>query len=290
MKRILHVGLTVLLGATLSGCSNLLKQTIPEAGGNIPEAGGNTGGTSSGGGPSVAEMRRIGEKIFNNEAGGDKNKLVHWNNGEDFAAMGIGHYTWYPPGRKQRFGNTFPDLINYMSRRGSPPPSWVKFAVARGAPWYSKQELDRVKHTQQVQQLIHYLYQTRGLQAEHIVDRSKRALQKFVKATPPNLKKLVAQNINALANTRGGWYPLIDYVNFKGEGMNRHGGYRGQNWGMLQVLEIMRPSQPGPQALNNFADAAYAVLARRVRNSPPQNNEAKWLAGWRNRINTYRQL
>ena len=52
----------------------------------------------------------------------------------------------------------------------------------------------------------------------------------------------------------------------------------------------MRPSQPGQQALNSFADAAYAVLERRVRNSPPQNNEARWLAGWRNRINTYRQL
>ena len=288
MKRVLSVGLVLFFATTISGCSlNQFGQTVPEAGGIIPEAG--TGPTISMG-PDAAEMRRIGEKIFINEAGGDRNKLVHWNVGEDFAAMGIGHYTWYPAGRKQRFGNSFPKLIEYMTSRGAPPPPWVTFAVARGAPWYTKQELERVKHTPQVQQLISYLYQTRGLQAEHIVERSKFALQRFVKATPPQLKKLVAQNINALANTPGGWYPLIDYVNFKGEGLNRSGGYRGQNWGMLQVLETMRPSQPGPQALNNFADAAYGVLARRVRNSPPQNNEARWLAGWRNRVNTYRRL
>ena len=57
---------------------------------------------------------------------------------------------------------------------------------------------------------------------------------------------------------------------------------------MLQVLETMQPSQPGPSALAAFADAAYAILLRRVRNSPPQNNEARWLPGWRNRIDTYR--
>lgn len=271
----------------VSGCSQ--TQKIPEAHSNIPEANPSTN-TPPATGPSAAEMLRIGEKIFINEAGGNKDKLVHWNVGENFAAMGIGHFTWYPPGRKQRFGNSFPGLIEFLGRRGAPAPSWVQFAITRGAPWYTKQQLEGLKHTPQIQQLIHYLYETRGLQAEYIVERSKRALQRFVKTTPAHLKQRVAQNINALAATPGGWYPLIDYVNFKGEGLNRHGGYHGQNWGMLQVLEIMRPAQPGPQTLNSFADAAYAVLARRVRNSPPQNNEARWLVGWGNRINTYRRL
>ncbi len=286
MMKIVQLGCAVVLATALSACSNNPFKQIPEAGPEIPEA----GLPPASMGPDAAEMRRIGEKIFINEAGGDKNKLVHWNVGEDFAAMGIGHFTWYPPGRKQRFGDTFPGLIRYMSQRGAPPPPWVQFAIARGAPWYSREELFRVKNTPQIQQLVNYLYQTRGLQAEYIVERSKRALQKFVNAAPPHLKARVAQNINALANTPGGWYPLIDYVNFKGEGLNRNGGYNGQNWGMLQVLETMRPSQPGPQALNAFADAAYQVLLRRVRNSPPQNNEARWLAGWRNRVDTYRRL
>ena len=288
MVKIIRSGLTVALALILSACSHnaFQRAKIPEAQPIVPEVGGHIPVNM---GPDAAEMLRIGEKIFNNEAGGDKNKLVHWNDGEDFAAMGIGHFTWYPPGRRQRFGDTFPGLIRYMAQRGAAPPPWVQFAIARGAPWYTKQELERVKHTPQIQQLIDYLYQTRGLQAGYIVERSKRALNKYVAAAPSHLKARVAQNINALANTPGGWYPLIDYVNFKGEGLGSS-GYNGQSWGMLQVLETMRPSQPGPQALNAFADAAYAVLLRRVQNSPPERNEARWLAGWRNRVDTYRRL
>jgi len=284
----------------LVGCSSLSRQYIPKAT-PIPEAGLSPilPPTQSPPvisynprydveGPNVSEMERIGQKIFVNETGGRRERLVHWNHGEDFAAMGIGHFTWYPAGRRQRFGNTFPALVSYMTSRGAPPPPWVRLAVSRGAPWYSKQELEGVKHTQEVQQLIDYLYATRGLQIEYIVTRSQRAMQKFVSTTAAHLKARVSQNINTLAITPGGWYPLIDYVNFKGEGLNRQGGYQGQNWGMLQVLETMQPSQPGPSALAAFADAAYAILLRRVRNSPPQNNEARWLPGWRNRIDTYR--
>ena len=109
-------------------------------------------------------------------------------------------------------------------------------------------------------------------------------------AAPANLRGHVSNNLNAVANTPGGWYALIDYTNFKGEGLNRSGGYNGQNWGLLQVLEEMRPIQPGQQALHEFADAAMRVLERRVRNSPPANNERRWLAGWSNRVNTYRRM
>jgi len=115
-----------------------------------------------------------------------------------------------------------------------------------------------------------------------------RAMPRLVNTAPPQLRRQVANNLNAVANSRGGRYVLIDYVNFKGEGLNRSGGYNGQNWGLLQVLEEMRPARPGPEALNEFADAAMRVLERRVRNSDPRRNERKWLNGWRNRTNTYR--
>jgi hypothetical protein len=39
--------------------------------------------------------------------------------------------------------------------------------------------------------------------------------------------------------------------------------------------------------LPEFARAADSVLTRRVKNSPPARNEAKWLPGWRNRLDTY---
>ena len=237
----------------------------------------------------IAELYAIGDKIFKNETGGRIDQLVHWNHREDFASMGIGHFTWYPAGRRARYGNTFPGLLDHLQKNGVKLPYWVQRARFEGAPWRNRAELMRAKNTPEVRQFAQLLYETRHLQAKYIMDRAMRAMPRIVNKTPPHLRRLVANNLNAVANSRGGRYVLIDYVNFKGEGLNRNGGYRGQNWGLLQVLEEMRPSQPGPQALNEFADASMRVLERRVRNSDPRRNERKWLPGWKNRTNTYRK-
>ncbi len=237
---------------------------------------------------SRVELRAIGQQIFVNEGGGNMQRLVHWNVGEDFAAMGIGHFTWYPAGRRQRFGNTFPGLLDYMSSRGVQLPAWLRQARHSGSPWRSRNDFLRQRNSPQVRELQALLYNTRDIQAEYIVNRARRAMPKLVKASSSHLQQRVAQNLNAVANTPGGWYALIDYVNFKGEGLG-NGGYRGQSWGLRQVLEEMRPSQPGQRALHEFADAAMRVLQRRVRNSDPRRNEARWLRGWSNRVNTYRR-
>lgn len=234
---------------------------------------------------SKAELRAIGDQIFNNEGGGNLNNLVHWNDGEDFASMGIGHFTWYPAGRRQSFGNTFPGLLDYMAQNGVQLPGWLQQARVQGAPWSTREELMAQKNSPQVQQLQHLLYNTRELQAQYIVDRTRTAMPKLVKAS--HQQSIVARNLNAVANTPGGWYALIDYVNFKGEGLG-NGGYRGQNWGLRQVLEEMRPTAQGQQALHEFANAAMRVLQRRVQNSDPSRNEARWLRGWQNRVDTYR--
>ncbi len=235
-----------------------------------------------------AELYAIGDQIFKNETGGKIDQLVHWNHREDFAAMGIGHFTWYPAGRRARFGNTFPGLLDYLQKNGVQLPHWIQRARFEGAPWRTREELMRAKNTPEVRQFAQLLYKTRNLQAKYIMDRAMRAMPRLVKKTPQHLRGHVANNLNAVANSRGGRYVLIDYVNFKGEGLNRSGGYKGHNWGLLQVLEEMRPSNVGPQALNEFANASMRVLERRVRNSNPRRNEKKWLPGWRNRTNTYR--
>ncbi len=235
-----------------------------------------------------SELYAIGDKIFKNETGGKIDQLVHWNHREDFASMGIGHFTWYPSGRRARYGNTFPGLLDYLQKNGVQLPHWVQRARFEGAPWRSREELMRAKNTPEVRQFSQLLYNTRNLQAKYIMDRAMRAMPRLVKKTPQHLRGHVANNLNAVANSRGGRYVLIDYVNFKGEGLNRAGGYKGHNWGLLQVLEEMRPSSVGSQALNEFANAAMRVLERRVKNSNPRRNEIKWLPGWRNRTNTYR--
>ena len=234
------------------------------------------------------ELYAIGDKIFQNEAGGVISNLVHWNKREDFASMGIGHFTWYPSNRRIRYGNTFPGLLDYLMKNGVHLPAWVQQARFTGAPWRTRGQLFAAKNDPQVKQLAQILYDTRHLQAQYIMGRAMRAMPKLVKKTPSYLRTKVANNLNAVANTPGGRYVLIDYVNFKGEGLSRKGGYKGQNWGLLQVLEDMNPASVGPTALNEFADAAIRTLERRVRNSDPKRDEKKWLPGWRNRINTYR--
>ena len=88
-----------------------------------------------------------------------------------------------------------------------------------------------------------------------------------------------------LAATGAGTFALIDYVNFKGEGTKPEERYKGEGWGLLQVLSGMSGGGGGAPA--EFGRSAGAVLERRVQNSPPARNEARWLAGWKSRVRSY---
>lgn len=85
----------------------------------------------------------------------------------------------------------------------------------------------------------------------------------------------------------GGLYPLLDYVNFKGEGVKASERYKGQGWGLLQVLMEMDGKQLRQSPTLAFAQSAERVLTRRVDNSPPERGERRWLQGWKNRVRGY---
>jgi hypothetical protein len=51
----------------------------------------------------------------------------------------------------------------------------------------------------------------------------------------------------------------------------------------------MRGSENGPGAAREFSNSAAAILRRRVQNSPPERHEARWLPGWLNRVQSYRE-
>ena len=80
---------------------------------------------------------------------------------------------------------------------------------------------------------------------------------------------------------------LIDYVNFKGEGVLLTERYRGRGWGLLQVLEGMSTGS-GASPTAEFAESAARILRERVENAPPGRNEQRWLAGWLSRVALYR--
>jgi hypothetical protein len=237
---------------------------------------------------SAYELRIISDKIYANEASSNPDKLMVWATGENFASVGIGHFIWYPAGEPQRFDQTFPAMIDYFIKNGVQIPPWLATARRTGAPWKDKASFERSKNDKEFQQLKMLLLKTKELQTQFFFDRIHASIPEIVKLAPPQDRKRIIANYNALAHSKGGWYPLIDYINFKGKGTKSTERYKNQGWGLLQALQEMRPVIKGVQALDEFSRATQIVLERRVRNSPAINNERRWLPGWKNRTSTYR--
>ena len=140
-----------------------------------------------------------------------------------------------------------------------------------------------------MKELREFLVKTIDLQAAFLVERLQQALPKMLAEARASARANIRQCFDRVADSPGGYYALVDYVNFKGEGVLATERYAGQGWGLLQVLEGMPVERNGRGALHDFADSAKRVLTNRVRNSPPERNESRWLPGWLNRVNTYRQ-
>ena len=156
------------------------------------------------------------------------------------------------------------------------------------SPWANRDELFRQKRilNKDIIELTNFLYNTKDVQVSFIFERLENSLEKMLEIAdnPENVKK----QFYRVAKSPNGLYPLIDYVNFKGEGTTRTETYKGDGWGLLQVLENMKGSETGKAALIEFSNSAKFVLERRVKNSDPEKNEKKWLAGWLNRCDTYK--
>src|ERR1700704_1550258 len=87
---------------------------------------------------SQTDALRIGKKIWQNECNGTVSGLTSWNTGEDFASLGIGHFIWYPAGRRGPFEESFPKLVAFMQDRHAGLPDWL---VQTGScPWNSRSE------------------------------------------------------------------------------------------------------------------------------------------------------
>ncbi len=233
---------------------------------------------------SPAEAKQIGKKIWQNECGGTVSGLTSWNRGEYFASLGIGHFIWYHAGKRGPFEESFPPLIRFLVARGATVP-----AVARSAacPWKSRAEFLAAKNSPAMRELRQFLHKTIPLQTEFILQRLERALPKMLSKVPAGERASIRGRFYAVAETASGKYALMDYVNFKGEGTSASERYRGQGWGMLQVLQDMRGSPRGIAAAREYAKAADRVLTRRVANAP--KDESHWLPGWRNRARSYAQ-
>lgn len=229
---------------------------------------------------SDKQAMEIGKRIWTNECAGTISGLTSWNKSEAFPSLGIAHFIWYPQGKRGPFEESWPGLAKYLAANGATVDAWMLGVC----PWGTRASFVADLQGPRLTQLRNLLSKTIALQARFAAIRMESALPKMLQAAGSGKSSLVRSNFERVAAEPLGYYALMDYVNFKGEGVNSSERYNGAGWGLLQVLENMNPSEP---ALPAFAHAADAVLTRRVRNSPPARNEAQWLPGWRNRLKTY---
>jgi hypothetical protein len=231
---------------------------------------------------SPADAQRIGKRIWQNECGGTISGLTSWNAGENFASLGIGHFIWYPKGQRGPFEERFPKLVSFVAAHGAKLPQFLLPGHNSSCPWNSRAEFQEAIDSPKMKQLRQFLVDTIDLQAQFLIRRLQEALPKMMSqaADHENLQ----QQFERVASTPRGCYALVDYVNFKGEGTLATERYRGQGWGLLQVLENMHDSQ---STLDEFAASAKTILRRRVANSPPERGEARWLQGWLARVDGY---
>ena len=237
---------------------------------------------------SHADAMRIGRKVWENECGGTLAGLTSWNTGENFASLGIGHFIWYPAGERGPFEESFPKFVTYAASHGAKLPELLLGPKSRACPWNSRAEFLAAKSTRQMQELRRFLADTIDLQADFLLERLHEALPKMLAAAPAGERARIREQFERVAGTPEGIYALVDYVNFKGEGVLLSERYRGRGWGLLQVLEGMPRESTAARAADDFAASAARVLRERVKNSPPQRNENRWLPGWLSRVASYR--
>lgn len=228
-----------------------------------------------------SEARAAGLKVWQNECSGSVDGLTSWNYGEEFPSLGIGHFIWYPQGQSGPFEESFPKLIAYLRSRHSDVPKWIPEAC----PWPDRQSFLADYNGSRLRELRRYLAARVGDQTQFMVLRLQEALPKMQAAS--RQPELVKQRFNTLLKSHGGIYCLLDYVNFKGEGVKTTERYAGQGWGLLQVLEECDSNAFSRNPLSAFSQSAERVLRRRVKNSPPERGEQRWLNGWTRRVYSY---
>lgn len=242
---------------------------------------------------SADVARKVGQKIWFNETGGNRDAITAWNAKEEFASLGVGHFIWYPAGKAAPFEESFPRLLEFLRKENAHLPPWVDGTPTPPNPWTSRSDFKRNFNSPKMNELRRFLLETVAGQTQFLVARAQGAMDKILANTPDSAEREhIITQFSRIMHASRDLYPLIDYINFKGEGTNPAEttvdttGNR-QGWGLKQVLLEMDGSTGESHAvLAEFADAAQFVLQQRVRN---HSANRIWEAGWLRRVETYRR-
>ena len=231
------------------------------------------------------EMACLQKIIYLNECSSNPEKLVIWPADEDFASLGIVHAIWYPRGRRGPFRETFPELLLFMKRHGQTLPEWLE--NCENLPWDDRDSFLRDSQSERMKSLRDFLLATRDLQTQFIVERVRKTLPDILSAVSDEERPLIEAKLGRVLGVPYGPLAVIDYINFKGEGVLETERSQGEGWGLLQVLRAMGETKEEDEILPEFVRAAKAVLDRRVEISPPGSKETDRIGGWKFRVQRY---
>lgn len=233
---------------------------------------------------TTEQAQELGALIWKNEGQQKLEHLTAWNRGEDFPSLGLGHFIWYPANEKGPFKEQFPELVKYFQANGVQPPTWL--TETKFAPWKSRAQFYKEFEGEKLSGLRIFLSENIDLQVKFIISRLEKAIPKILAICDKGQKRRLTYNLTQLTATPEGLFTLLDYVNFKGEGLSEKERYQGHGWGVKQVLLTMSKQYSDP--LRAFGLAADEVLTRRVKNAP--RDESRWLKGWRVRVHAYQHI
>jgi hypothetical protein len=204
-------------------------------------------------------------------------------------SLGIGHFIWYPQGVAKSYRESFPLLVRYLSANGVPPPAAavVPDGGIAACPWPDRGAFEADRRGPAAKALRHYLETTLDGQVNFMLHRLAAARNDILTAAPAADRPRVERQFARMARTPMGRYALVDYVNFKGEGLLPEERINGQGWGLLQVLLEMDPDEGLNDPLKAFSAAADRVLTRRAEADTRPHVKEEWLPGWRRRLATY---
>ncbi len=179
----------------------------------------------------------------------------------------------------------FPKFLVFLKVNKEKLPDFLQ--PDKPCPWKTRDDFYKNYNSEKMGDLRKLLASTKSLQVKFMADNLESSISKIKEAASPLKKQLVEKIMVFMLKTEAGLYPLIDYLNFKGDGTKPSEQYKGQGWGLLQVLESMKDSNNDSDIVKDFARSARLVLKKRVENSPNKEQEQKWLPGWLKRIDTY---
>jgi hypothetical protein len=242
---------------------------------------------------SAEDRRKIGTAIFANECSKQDKYLVFWSPHESCISLGINHTIWFPQNYTgPRYTEGFPLLCIFLREQEVALPTWLDEALAQGgAPWKSREEFEQDQERKE--QLRTLLKQTIDLQAAFAIHRLDEQWPKILAAAPDdNSAQKLMYHYVLLRSSLLGTYALVDYLNFKGDGLNQAEESHGHRWGLLQVLLAMGNEHGAHLTEDNapkaFSVSAATILLVLIGNSADKDySRFKWFPGWMKRVYTY---